>query len=75
MIVKQVYNTGNKKQLLIDLPESFRKKRKVLVVLDDSVDTKADKLALMKAAKNDPLLQADIEEISNDFGAVDGESS
>ena len=38
MIVKQVYNTDNKKQLLINLPDSFRKKRRVLVVLDDSVD-------------------------------------
>jgi hypothetical protein len=46
----------------------------VLVVLDDSVDTKADKLELMKSAKNDPLFQADIEEISNDFGATDSES-
>jgi hypothetical protein len=74
MIVKQVYNTDNKKQLLINLPDSFRKKRRVLVVLDDSVDTKADKLELMKSAKNDPLFQADIEEISNDFGAIDSES-
>ena len=65
MIVKQVYNTDNKKQLLINLPESFQKKRRVLVVLDDSVDTKADKLELMKCAKNDPLFQADIQEISN----------
>ena len=74
MIVKQVYNTDNKKQLLINLPDSFRKKRRVLVVLDDSVDTKADKLELMKSAKNDPLFQADIEEISNDFGVIDSES-
>jgi len=65
LIVKYVYNTDNKKQLLIDLPDSFRNKRRVLVVLDDSVDTRADKLELMKCAKNDLLLQADIEEISN----------
>ena len=65
MTVKQVYNTENKEQLLINLPESFRKKRRVLVVLDDSVDTRADKLEVMKGAKNDPLLQADIQEITN----------
>jgi len=69
MIVKQVYNTDNKKQLLINLPDSFRKKRRVLVVLDDSVDTRADKLELMKCVKNDPLFQVDIQEISNDFDA------
>jgi len=71
MIVKQVYNTENKKQLLIDLPDSFRKKRRLLVVLDDLVDTRADNLELMKGAKNDPLLQADIQEISKDFEATD----
>ena len=65
MIVKQEYNTENKEQLLINLPENFRKKRRVLVVLDDSVDTKADKLELMKGSKNDPLFQADIQEFSN----------
>jgi len=70
LIVKYVYNTDNNKQLLINLPDSFRKKRRVLVILDDS-DTKADKLELMKSAKNDPLLQADIEEISKDFEATD----
>ena len=74
MIVKQVYNTDNKAQLLINLPDSFRKKRRVLVVLDDSIDTRTDKLELMKFAKNDPLFQADIEEISNDFDATDRES-
>ena len=74
MIVKQIYNTENKKQLLINLPDSFRKKKRVLVVLDDSIDNKADKLELMKCAKNDPLFQADIEEISNDFDATEGES-
>ena len=65
MIIKQVYNTENKAQLLINLPDSFRNKRRLLVVLDDSVDARADKLELMKCAKNDPLFQADIQEISN----------
>jgi len=41
----------------------------VLVILDDSVDTRADKLELMKCAKNDPLFQGDIQEISIDFDA------
>ena len=70
MIVKQVYNTDNKEQLLINLPDSFRKKGRVLVVLDDSVDAWADKLELRKCAKNDPLFQADIQEVSNDFDAI-----
>ena len=73
MIVKQIYNTENKKHLLINLPDSFQKKKQVLVVLDDSIDVKIDRLELMKSAKNDPLFQADIEEISNDFRPTDFE--
>ena len=74
MIVKQIYNTEHKKQILVNLPENFRRKRRVLVVLDDSVDTRAEKIEIMKKAKNDPLFQADIEEISREFGASDRES-
>lgn len=73
MIVKQIYNTDHKKQILVSLPDSFRKKRRVLVVFDDSVDTYADKLELMKRAKDDFLFQADIQEITDDFRATDSE--
>ncbi len=71
MIVKQIYNTGNKKHLMINLPDNFQKKRQVLVVLDDSIDTKTEKLELMKSAKSDPLFQADIEAIASDFHTID----
>ena len=64
MIVKQIYNTKNKSQLIIKLPENFIGKDRILVVLDDSVDTKAQKMALMKKASKDPLFLADITEIS-----------
>jgi hypothetical protein len=74
MIVKQIYNTGNKKHLMINLPDNFQKKRQVLVVLDDSIDTKTEKLELMKSAKSDPLLQADIEAIASDFHTIDLET-
>jgi hypothetical protein len=67
MIVKQIYRTDNKSQLLINIPEKFRSKRHILVVLDDSVDTKADKMDLMKMASSDPLFLEDIETISRDF--------
>lgn len=73
MIVKQIYKTDNKSQLLINIPENFRSKRHILVVLDDSVDTKADKMDLMKIASIDPLFLADIKTISQDFSKVDSE--
>lgn len=73
MIVKQIYKTGNKSQLLINIPENFRCKRHILVLLDDSIDTKADKMDLMKLASKDPLFLADIETVSTDFRNVDSE--
>jgi hypothetical protein len=73
MIVKQIYNTDHKKQIVVNLPDSFRKKRRVLVVLDDSVDSYPEKMVLMKKAKDDLLLQADIQEIAHDFRATDSE--
>lgn len=71
MIVKQIYNTKNKKQLMINLPEDFKGKDRILVVLDDSVDTKAKKMELMKKAPKDPLFLADISTISDEFRNID----
>ena len=73
MIIKQIYNTENKSNLTITLPENFRKKRRVLVVLDDSVDTKSEKLKLMALASKDPLYIDDIEETVADFKNIDPE--
>jgi hypothetical protein len=73
MVVKQIYNTDNKNQILINLPDSFKRKKRILVVIDDSVDNKADKMELMKIASKDPLFLADIDSISKDFDKVDTE--
>jgi hypothetical protein len=74
MIVKQIYKTEHKKHIVVTLPENFWKKKKVLVVLDDSIDSYENKMKLMKKAKNDILFQADIEEISSDFQSIDCEA-
>ena len=74
MIVKQIYKTEHKKQIVVTLPENFWKKKKVLVVLDDSIDSYENKMKLMKKAKNDILFQSDIEEISSDFQSIDCEA-
>ena len=49
-------------------------KQQVTVVIDDVIDTKAQKLEQLKAALNDPLFLADIKEVQNDFDAVDPET-
>jgi hypothetical protein len=50
------------------------KKQQVTVVIEDVIDTKAQKLEQLKAALNDPLFLADIKEVQNDFDAVDHET-
>lgn len=73
MTYRQVCNIENN-QLIINLPDNFRDKKKVLVIVDDSVDTKASKLLLLKEAANDPLFMADIKEVNDDFGDIDHEA-
>ncbi|GAB3748122.1 hypothetical protein [Spirosoma pomorum] len=59
-------------QIVINLPADFRQK-KVLVVVEDIGESKAEKITRLKQASSDPLFLADIEEIRADFKAVDGE--
>ena len=49
-------------------------KQQVTLVIEDVIDTKAQKLEQLKAALNDPLFLADIKEVQNDFDAVDHET-
>ena len=74
MIVKQVYNIESSGQLTITLPESFRKKKQILVVLDDSEDTRADKMKIMRSAADDPMFIADVEKSSSDYKYTDSEN-
>ena len=48
--------------------------QQVTVVIEDVIDTKAQKLEQLKAVLNDPLFLADIKEVQNDFDAVDHET-
>ena len=45
-------------------------KQQVTVVIDDVIDTKAQKLEQLKAVLNDPLFLADIKEVQNDFDPI-----
>ena len=47
MTFKQVYDIKNN-QLVITLPDSFKNKKKVLVIVDVLIDVITDKLALLK---------------------------
>ena len=70
MTASQVYSTNNN-QIIIDLPEKFRGKEKLLITIDDHIETKSEKLLKLKNAQNDPLFLADIKEIEKDFEAIE----
>ncbi len=74
MIQKQIYNTKNKQKLTIDIPEKFRDRKKLLIIIDDSVNARNKKLEFMKKASNDPLFKSDVNQISKDFRNIDRES-
>jgi len=61
-------------QVIITLPPSFENQKQVTVVIDAVVDSKTQKLALLKEASVDPLFLADIEEINKDFDSIDSET-
>lgn len=73
MTFRQVCKVTNN-QIVVNLPPDFVNKRQVTVVIDDVVDTKAQKLEQLKAALNDPLFLADVKEIQNDFDSIDHEN-
>ena len=73
MTYKQVCNVNNN-QVIITLPADFKGKKQVTVVVDDLVDARIQKLAMLKNASKDPLFLADIAEIQQDFDNIDNET-
>ncbi len=73
MTLKQIYHIDNNR-LIIDLPENFRGKKSVMVIVEDIKRSYEDKCTLMKEAANDPLYLSDIKEVTNDFKYADLEN-
>jgi hypothetical protein len=73
MTLKQVYDVNNN-QLTIDLPENFRGRKQVMVIVEDIEQVQLDKYLLMKKAATDLLFLSDIQEINSDFKNIDSEN-
>ena len=73
MTFKQICSVNNN-QIVLTLPPDFIGKNQVTVVIDDSIDTRAKKLELLKAATKDPLFLADIQAVKKDFDSIDNET-
>jgi hypothetical protein len=64
----------NDNQVVVTLPPNFENRKKVTVLIDDQVDTREQKLNLLKDASKDPLFLADISEVNKDFDSIDNDT-
>jgi len=56
------------------LPDKFRSKKRVRVIIEDIDEDKKSKLESLKKAAKDPLFLSDVQEIQEDFQYTDKES-
>ncbi|HUW07224.1 MAG TPA: hypothetical protein VMW01_13280 [Williamwhitmania sp.] len=73
MTFEKTYDIQKNNQLVINLPERFRSKKKVRVIIEDIDENRDDKLAILKKAASDPIFLSDIAEIDSDFRYSDNE--
>ena len=73
MTFKQVCFVNNN-QVVLTLPPNFVNRKQVTVLIDHHVDSREQKLALLKDASKDPLFLSDISEINKDFDSIDRET-
>lgn len=74
MTYRQIYEVPTDNKIVITLPKTFKDKKKVLIILDDSLDTQTKKLKKLKEAMKDTLFLADMEEVEKDFNLIDSET-
>lgn len=73
MTMSRIYDINNN-QIVIELPKTFLGKKKVMVTINDIDEKKDQKNLIMKHALNDPLFVADLNEVNDDFSAIDNEN-
>lgn len=73
MTVKQKYRIKSD-QLIIELPEELKSSgREIIVTIEDVLESKMEKIELMKKTATDPLFLKDIKDIAVDFETSDFE--
>lgn len=73
MTLNKIYDIKDN-QVVIQLPENFRGKKKVLVSISEVEQTKKQKLDLMKKAFKDEQFLKDLNEVNNDFESLEDEN-
>jgi hypothetical protein len=73
MTYKKTYDVQKNHQLVINLPDRFRSKKKVRVTIEDIDENREEKIYLLKKAASDHIFLSDIAEIDSDFRYSDNE--
>lgn len=74
MSFREIFDVPKDHQLVINLPQNFPPKRKVIVTVEEMSLSKKEKMKLMKRAVSDPLFIRDMNEVNNDFDPISDES-
>ena len=73
MTFEKTYDIQKNNQLIINLPDTFKSKKKVRVIIEDIDESRESKIALLKNASSDPLFLSDVSETLSDFEKSDNE--
>ncbi len=73
MTFEKTYEVQKDNRLIIKLPERFRSKKRVKVIIEDVDDSRQEKIKLLRKASKDPLFLSDINEVNSDFSDSDNE--
>ena len=73
MTFEKTYEIQKDNQLVIKLPERFKTKKKVRVIIEEVEESRKEKIELLKQASQDPLFLSDIEDTTSDFKDSDNE--
>jgi len=71
MTFEKTYNVQGNNQLVINLPERFKSRKRVRVIIEDIDENRDAKIEMLKKASTDPIFLSDIIEISSDFEISD----
>ncbi len=75
MTFEKTYEVQKNNRLIIKLPDRFKTKKRVRVIVEDIDENRDEKIKLLNNASKDPLFLSDIAEISEDFENSDKELS
>jgi len=73
MTFEKTYQIQDDNKIVIELPDSFKNKKKVRVIIEDIDVSRKEKVELLAKALKDPLFLVDINEIADDFQYPDAE--